>query len=166
MLEYSDPQRISTRELQSIAQEAKHFSRLPDRSVLDLVTSGYIREFPWESVLLNEGADIEEVFLILRGTVSVGLYEDVNPAMWLYVSGPGTVVDMCALLDPPVSPVTIRALSDVEALAIPRAQLVAVMEEEPTVGYHILKSVSSRLSLMNQVTMKEFAQDYPGPSRN
>ncbi len=123
-------------------------------------------QFPGKTLLLREGAQIEEVYFILRGMVAVGLYDDSNPALWLYVSGPGTVVDMSALLDPPVFPVSIRALSDVAALAVSRSVFVEIIEEEPTVGYQILRNLCSKMSLINQVTLREISSKRPGPSRN
>jgi len=153
-------------DLQSIAREAQYLNKIRSHQVLRLNLAGAVTEFPAESVILTEGTQIDEVYLILRGMVTVGLYQGIDPALWLYVSGPGTVVDMCALLEPPVSPVSIRALTDVEALAIPRAEFVEVVQEEPAVGYEILRNLCSRLSLITLVTLKEFSQGSSGPSRN
>ena len=166
MLDHSSSRRASQWDLQAIAQEAPYLRKLPPHQTLRLVLAGTVTQFAGQTVILREGTEMEEVYLVLRGMVTVGLYQAANPALWLYVSGPGTVVDMCVLMDPPVSPVSIRALSDVEALAIPREAFVEVMSEETDVGYEILKNYCSRLSLINQVTLKEFSQESPGPSLN
>ena len=166
MLDHSGSRRASQRDLQANAQEAPYLRKLPPHQTLRLVLAGTVRQFAGQTVILSEGSEVEEVFLVLRGMVTVGLYQAANPALWLYVSGPGTVVDMCVLLEPPVSPVSIRTLSDVEVLAVPRAVFVDVMSEETHVGYEILKNYCSRLSLINQVTLKEFSQESPGPSPN
>ena len=166
MLNYSDPHRNSQRELQTIVREAEYLNKLPAHQLLRLNLAGTVTEFPRESLLLEEGSEITELDLILQGMVAVGLYQEVDPALWLYVSGPGTMVDMCALLDPPVSPVSIRALTDVEVLAIPRAVFLEVMQEEPAMGCEILRSLCSRLSLITNVILKEFSQKPAGPSRN
>ena len=128
--------------------------------------AGTVKEFPREAVMLDEGAEIEEVYLILRGMVSVSLYPSVNPALWLYVAGPGTLVDVSALLDPPISPVSIRALWDIEVLAIPRDAFADLMKEEASVGYEILQNHCNRLALINRVALKQLAQEFPGPSLN
>ena len=166
MLDHSDSRWASQRDLQAIAQEAPYLRKLPPHQTFRLVLAGTVRQFAGQTVLLSEGSEVEEVYLVLHGTVTVGLYQAENPALWLYVSGPGTVVDMCVLLEPPVSPVSIRALSDVEVLAIPRKAFVEVISEETDVGYEILKNYCSRLSLINQVTLKEFSQESPSPSSN
>ena len=153
-------------DIQSIVRDAQCLDRLPPQEMLNLTMAGTVKEFPCESVLLSEGSEIEEVYLILRGLVSVGLYEGINPALWLYISGPKTLVDTCALLDPPVSPVTIRALTDVEILAIPRVAFVKVMQTHTDVGYELLQNLCSRLSLITRITLKEFIQGSPGPSLN
>ncbi len=133
MLDQSDPRRVIQMDLQALARDAQPLKSLPMPQVNRRILSGEVRQFPGECLLLGEGSQIEEVYLILRGMVTVGVYQEQAPALWLYVSGPGTMVDMCALLDPPVSPVSIRALSDVEVLAIPRTDFVEVMRQEPAV---------------------------------
>ena len=166
MLNYDEPRRVAQRKLQSFASEAKYLNKLPQSQVLTLIQAGQVKKFGPAELLLSQGSKIEEVYLVLHGTVSSGLYANSNPALWLYISGPGTVVDMSALLDPPESPVSIRALSEVEVLAIPRDQFVEVIEENPDVGYAIMRNLCVRMSVINQVTLKEFAQEYHGPSRN
>ena len=166
MLDHTDPRRIAQRDIQAIATEAQYLRKLPSSKVLRMILAGTVKRFPGQNVILEEGSQVEEVYLILHGTVAVGLYGGIDPTLWLYVSGPGTVVDMCALLEPPVSPVSIRTLSDVEVLAIPRTVFAELMREETAVGYEILQNYCTRLSLINQVTLKQFSQEYPGPSRN
>ena len=166
MLDHSDSRRTTQLDLQTAAREAQCLDRLPAQDRLNLTLAGTVKNFDGESVILSEGTDIEEVYLILRGLVTVGMYQGINPALWLYVSGPGTIVDTCALLDPPVSPVTIRALTDVEVLAIPRAAFVKVIRANPDVGYELLQNLCSRLSLITRITLKEFIQGSPGPSLN
>lgn len=152
--------------LQAITREAQYLNKLPYDKVLRLNLAGSAKEFPGQSEILAEGSEILEVYLILQGMVTVGLYHEISPSLSLYVAGPGAVVDMCALLEPPVSPVSIYALTDVHALAIPRATFVEVLEDEPALGYEILKHLCTRLSLITRVTLKEFSEGCSGPSRN
>ena len=163
---FSEPLRGSAADLQSITRESKYLNALPLERHLSLITAGRMTRFPRKSLLLEEGAEIEDVYLILGGMVSIGLYRNENPTMWLYSGGPGTTVDVCALLDPPVSPVSVTALSDVEALAIPRPVFADVIADEPAVGYEILQHLASRLSLISRVAVKECYEEYPGPSMN
>ena len=123
-------------------------------------------EFPERSLILREGSEIEDVYLVLRGMVTVSLYQGISPSLWLYHSGPGTVADMCALLEPPVSPVSINALTDVEVLAIPRDVLVEVLLEQPVLACKVLRNLASRLALINRVVLKEISEELPGPSKN
>ena len=166
MLDHSDPRRIVQHELQSLGRESRLFNKLAPARALRLIRASAERSFPAESLILDEGAEIEEVYIICRGMVSIGLYRNTDPTVWLYVSGPGTVVDTCVLLDPPISPVSVRALSDLEVLAIPRAEFLQVIEEEPSVGYDIIRSLCNRLCLINRVLVEEFCQAPQGPSRN
>ena len=166
MLDYTEPRRVAREDLQAITKEAEYLNKLPPIQLRRLMGASTEKQFTAGSVLVSEGSDIEEVHLILRGMVSVGLYEASNPAMWLYVSGPGTIVDMFALLEPPVSPVSVRALSDVDALSIPREVLLDVMKEEASVACEVLRALCTRMSIINRVTLQELSQEWPGPSRN
>ena len=102
------------------------------------------------SVVSPEGREITEVYFLLEGMVTVGLYGGTDPDDYLYISGPGTVVDMCALLDPPISPVTVRALTDVEVQVIPREGFVQMVKSEPSLGSELLRELSTRLSLITR----------------
>ncbi len=166
MLDHTDPLRIAQHSFQDIARQAKYLNKLPSHQVLRCILAGAVENFPADSVILSEGAEITDIYLILRGLAAVSIYKDANPALWLYVAGPGSLVDVCALLEPPTSPVTTRALTDLEVLAIPRGVFVDVMKEEAAVGFEILQELCSRLALINQVTLKEFSRGYPEPSRN
>ena len=166
MLHQSDSGRRASGGLQVIDQYARYLNKFPPHQQLYLTMAGTVKEFPAESLVLAQGSQIEEVYLILRGIVTVGLYQNKSPSLWLYVSGPGTMGDMCALLDPPVSPVSIYALTDVEALAIPRSTFVEVMQQEPALGYEALQALCTRLSFITCLTHERSYKDAPGPSLN
>lgn len=166
MLDHVEPRRKSQTDLQTVGREARYLDMLPPHQRLRLTRAGTLKKFAGGSLILSEGSEIEEVYLILRGMVTVGLCSEMNPSLSLYLSGPGTVVDMCALLNPPVSPASIHALTDVEALAIPRAVFVQVMKEETAVACEVLQHLCTRLSLISRVALKEVSQEFPGPSLN
>ena len=132
----------------NIAQEVAHVGGLPSRQILSSNTSGYLKEFSEESCLIAQGSTIDEVFLILRGLITISLFQETGPSIGLYVSGPGTMVDTSAVLDPPVSPVNVNALTDVETLAIPREVFVHLLQQEPTIGYETVQALCTRLSLI------------------
>ena len=165
MLDYDS---LSTTEsdLVGIAQKAQYLSKLPPHQLRRLIVSGTVKQFAGQTVVLEEGSAAEEIYLILRGTVAVSTYQALDPACWLSVSGQGTMVDMCALLDQPVSPVTILTLSELEVLAIPKSELMQVMQEESAVGCEIFRDLCTRLSVISQVALKECSQQRPGPSPN
>ena len=161
-----DPQRAAQFELQGFTRHSDHLSKLSHTHRLQLTAAGIVKEFPGQQVMLAEGSEIEDLYLIQHGVVSVGLYQEVSPALWLYLAGPGTMVDMCALLDPPVAPASVYAVSDVTALAIPREVVLKVLAQAPAVFSDILRALASQLSLITQLTVKEFCQKPPQPSLN
>ena len=91
-------------DLFGIAKNAQYLSKLPLHQLRRIIASGTVRQFAGQTVVLQEGSAPEEIYLILRGTVAVSTHQALDPSCWLYVSGRGTMVDMCSLLDQPVSP--------------------------------------------------------------
>ena len=166
MLDYTDPRRLYHDDIYGITRDADQLGKLSAPSRLRLVAAGSVEEIPAETIMLEEGAEIREVHLIRRGMVTVSLHQSLDPALWLYNAGPGTLVGGYALLDPPISPVTIRAMTDTETLVIPRSALLEVIEAEPLVGFQVLQKVASRLALITRATLREISQEYPGPSCN
>ena len=166
MIHNFDTGPLSHRELQASFQDAKLLSGLAPPQMLRLTTAGTIRRFSAREIILSQGAEMNEIYVIQRGMVSVGLFQEQNPGLWLYVSGPNSVVDLMALLDPPSAPLSIHALTEVEALAVPREVLREVLREEPALETEILRSLCARLNLIACVAIQEFLQPPPGPSSN
>ena len=96
MPDYPDPIRTAQQDLQAAAREAQYLHKLPPSKLLRLIGASAGKRFESDSVLLNEGSLIEDVYIVLQGLVVVGLYQESSPALWLYVSGRGTIVDACA----------------------------------------------------------------------
>jgi hypothetical protein len=109
---------FADREMQPAVQESRFLNTLPSEQVARLVRKGAPVHFPADATILDPSAQGDEAYIIQQGIVSVGLYQDEGSSLWLYVSGPGSIVDLYAALDPPIVPVTARALTDVEALAV------------------------------------------------
>ncbi|MBI4197708.1 MAG: Crp/Fnr family transcriptional regulator [Chloroflexi bacterium] len=166
MLNHQDPRRAAQLDLQSTSPDQRFFNHLSLTSALEMSLVGVIKLFPKDSVLLREREEVEEVYIIQEGFVASGLYQSVNPSLWLYVSGPGALVDSFGLLHPATSPVTVVALGDVKALAIPQSRFAEIMGKEPAVEVALLRSLSTRLSLINQVAFGELVCGRPAYSRN
>ena len=161
-----EPLKQHLNEYVDVAPDAGYLNKLPSVQLLQLAAAGTVKEFPEGSLILAEGEPIKEVHLIRRGKVVVGLFPEISPSAWLYVSGPGTLVDPSALLEPPISPVRTCALTDVEALAVPRSIFVEIMGEQPQAGYQALQSFCSRLSLVARVTLSARRKDFERSSPN
>ncbi len=142
-------------DLKAIALDAPQLNKLSPRQSLRLTAAGTVKRLPEGTQLVRQGSPIEEVGIVLRGMVGTRLDEGLAAPISLYVSGSGTIVDASALLDPPLSAVSVRALSQVEMLALPRSAFVELLSEEPAVGYRIFKNLFKRLSLINELTFDQ-----------
>ena len=89
MLDHSDSRRTSQLDIQAIAHEAKYLNELDPSKRLRLTMAGSTVEFPRKSIIIAEGAEIDEVYMVLRGMVTVSLYQGTSPSLWLYHRDPG-----------------------------------------------------------------------------
>ena len=70
---------------------------------------------------------------------------------WLYVAGPGSIVDLGIFSDPPISPVTTQALSDVKTIAIPRQCWLQELSNQPELMMEIIRRQNERLGLIERL---------------
>ena len=166
MLNHHDLRGNAGGELLAVADDLRYLNKLPAGQLLRASMAGTVKQFPRNSDIITEGSHIEEVYIILRGKVSAGLYDGPDTRIRFCVSGPGTIVDTSALLDPPVSLLTVRALSDVEALAVPQQTFVKLMNEETAVGFEVLRNLCNRMSQIKQVTFEQLRSNGPKDRRN
>jgi len=72
---------------------------------------------------------------------------------WLYVAGPGSIVDLGIFSDPPISPVTTHALSGVKTIAIPRQCWLQELSNQPDLAMEMLQRQNERLGLIERLAV-------------
>ncbi len=92
-------------------------------------------------VLIEQGALPTEVFVLEEGTVEV-LRDDALIA----ALGPGDVVGEIALVDPQRRTATVRAATDVRAVALRLADLEVMENEMPEIVRSLRETASKRLA--------------------
>ena len=147
-------------------KEAQHLGQMTTAQLRHLATCGTRRWFETDEPLIGQGENLDSLLVILQGKVSVSVDMGSTRTLWLYVAGPGSLVDSCALLDPPAAPIAVYALSSVEALEIPRACLLKEINERPAIGYEMMQELCERLSLIARVLVKQVGNEAPRFSPN
>lgn len=92
------------------------------------------------TLLTREGTLGRECFVIVTGSVRVEMHgEDLG------TRGPGEVVGEMALLDSSPRAATVRAVTDVEALALDPRSFSELLTRHPSVGKRMLAAMAQRL---------------------
>lgn len=119
------------------------------------------RSFEADTCVGGQGDTIDVVQVILQGQVHVTMTTDVGKTVWLYSAGPGTLLDPVALLTPPVLPYSIRALSQVDVVEIPRDCILEAIAAEPRIGYEMMHVVAQRMYLITRILNRIASDDSP-----
>ena len=142
-------------------KQAQYIGQLDMPKISHLASCGTRRSFAPDMPILQPDEVLDSLFVIIQGEVTVSVDYGTNRTIWLYVAGPGNLVDMSVLLDPPAASIAVHALSSVEALEIPRACLLKEIGEQPSVGYAMMQQLSERLSLVSRVLAKRQTDNTP-----
>lgn len=160
MLKHTEVMQAAVTPLEAKARNAGYLSRLSPHQVRLLIVAGTVERFPAKQAILNEGTDLDQVYVVLDGTVTVSQAENASPSLWLDVYGPGTVVDITESS----SFLTAHAASDVKVLTIPRSVLAKVMGVDAYTGRP--RSHSDVLSLVNHASTARRSPEYQDISLN
>jgi CRP-like cAMP-binding protein len=106
------------------------------------------RSYEADAFILQQGQPVDVVQVILQGQVHVTLVNAAGETIWLYSAGPGILLDPIALLTPPVMPYSIRALSQVDLVEIPRDCMAEAIAAEPRVGFETMHVLAQRMYLV------------------
>jgi CRP/FNR family cyclic AMP-dependent transcriptional regulator len=99
--------------------------------------------------LFKEGADAEALYLILEGTIDlkININEAGTEQADLSTLVAGDVTGWSALVEPYVYTLGAVATSETKVARLDGAQLRALMEEQPEVGYTLMHQVAQAIAL-------------------
>lgn len=89
--------------------------------------------------------------MILEGTVEFTVDFGLERPSWLYIAGPGSIVDLGVFSDPPISPVTTHALSGVKTIAIPRQCWLQELSSQPDLAMEMKQRQIERLGAIEKL---------------
>lgn len=121
------------------------FHRLPEALTRQLFDAGEVLQVPSDTVIVNEGEDLDRLFVVLSGRVSV--YLPANESRFslvkLTMMGPGDCFGEYAFIDRGPASASISAASHAEVYAIHFDTLQKFLDE-----HHIVASIIYR-NLLN-----------------
>ena len=112
---------MSDLELLETLRRVPVLRHLPLAALDRMVSQSELREFPPGSVLIEEGAPGDEVFVLVEGRVAVRASLSEREERAIGTRGPGDLVGEMALLDDLPRSASVTAEGEVRALCVPRA---------------------------------------------
>ena len=141
------------------------FGELSDSDVDWMIAQGHLEEIPAGTVLIRTGRQVENLYVLLQGTMSVLVSElkrerltsvfaalesdeetDQTPSREIGRTSRGEMIGETAVLDSHRSNSTFKALEDSLLLAIPRQQLTIKFQQDPGMSSRFYRVVAMLLS--------------------
>ena len=134
---------------QSIREPLRHFigrypfpARLNEHHLRRLRASNRAKPFAKGAILFREGELPREVHIILRGCVKKSISSSEGRTLVIGFFGPGRVVGLEAnILGRPYA-ATAEAAQEIEALVVPRHDLIAEIQSNSTAGWQVSQLLS------------------------
>jgi thioredoxin reductase (NADPH) len=138
---------VSEQPIEETPDPSGAFSRLSDADIDRLRPYGETRTFAAGDLLFDAGDPVDDFFVITNGLVAIVEYEDDRERV-ISVHGPGRFLGDLSTVEGQPALYAARAVSDVEALAVPRDGLFAAVSRDPILGEQILRSYLIRRAML------------------
>jgi CRP/FNR family transcriptional regulator, cyclic AMP receptor protein len=138
------------------------FQGVPARELERLARLLHRRSLPAGTEVIAAEEPGEEVYVLLEGSVKVGLLTPGGTEVILAVLGPGEVVGEMSLADSLGRSASVRTLEETTLLCMDRMTFLSSVEEAPTLARNLANLLSRRLRLANTHVRTLAALDVPG----
>ncbi len=133
---------------EDIVETLKGISFFASMSDHDLRQIGAIvveRQYPQGAVIIEEHTEAERFFIICRGKIEITKRFEGEQEFVLAVQSDGDFFGEMALFDEGPRSATARALEPTTVLEVSRQDFETLLYRAPTMAFHIMKELSSRL---------------------
>lgn len=138
---------MSPEELSAKLRTVELFKEFPDSELRQLASGFRERSIEKGEVVVREGEQGEEFFLVLEGDFEVFLrQESLGFEKELNLLGPGSYFGEVSLLAGGPRLASVRALSDARALVLSRQQLMSMLEHSPSLGLGLCRGMAGYLA--------------------
>jgi len=143
-------------------QEFQFAKGLTNTQAESLLGISDIKSFSVKELLFDEFEELDNLFVLLEGTVVLGVNVPKKGKINIGSIHPGSIFAWSALFPPYLSTASATAHSPVKVLAIPAGKLLSIFENDHAFGYVFMKMISStvsqrlsdtRLQLVNVITI-------------
>ena len=127
-----------------------------------LVTSMKSIDLGRGDALFHEGEPGDRLYVVREGKVKLGRRSNDGRENLLAVLGPGEMLGELSLFDPGPRTSTASAVVDAVVLELGHDQLLAWLQENPTVAIQLLQALARRLRRTNEALADLVFSDVPG----
>ncbi|MDT3766636.1 Crp/Fnr family transcriptional regulator [Gleimia hominis] len=113
-------------------------------------------------VLFEEGDQGNRLYIITEGKIKLGHTSLDGRENLLAVLGPGEIIGELTLFDPGARTASATAVSPVTLLYLEHSDLVEILDTNPTMARHMLRSLARRLRRTNESLADLVFSDVPG----
>jgi CRP/FNR family cyclic AMP-dependent transcriptional regulator len=111
---------------------------------------GVIRNYPKNSILINEGDSSDSLYVILEGRVKVYVADESGKELLLNIQGPGEYFGELALLDAEPRSASIMTLEPVRLCVVSKSDFQRCIEDNPRIAMELLRSLAGRVRTLTE----------------
>ncbi|NMM16656.1 MAG: Crp/Fnr family transcriptional regulator [Cellulomonas sp.] len=145
-----------------VVLSAPLFAEMDTENSRALIDSMNPVAFARGDVLFHEGDPGDRLFVIRSGKIKLGRRSSDGRENLLSIQGPGEMFGELSLFDPGPRTATATVVADAELVELAHTDLVAWLEQHPTVAKHLLKALAHRLRRTNEALADLVFSDVPG----
>lgn len=137
------------------------FSELSERELERVAQVAVPRSFPRETRVFHEGDAGDACYIIRSGSCRVTREHPDGRAITLANLGPGSIFGELAMLDGESRSASVEATEDTELLALPAADVRALIRANPELGEKVVVALTRRLRDANERITRQSFQTVP-----
>lgn len=129
-------------ERHEILKGVPFFSDLGGAALDQLLENSRTLRLRKNTILMSEGETGESMYIVCSGTVKIFVSDEGGHEIVLYIEGPGSHIGEISLLDDEPRTASVMTLEQTDVLAIPKADFVSCLEQNPAVALSIIRSMT------------------------
>jgi len=138
-------------DLSVLREHSVIFAALSDEEAETVIRLARLVRYPARKVIIQEGACGDNLLILLRGRVKVGLISAEGKEVTLSLLAPGDVIGEMALLDGEARSASVTTLEECVFLSLARGDFLPFLERSPRVALKLLAALSKRLRATNDL---------------
>lgn len=132
-------------------QQIPYFAELGADLLRDLAGQVCVRPYRTGEIILLEGAACEGLYFVITGRVKVFKLSGEGREQVLRILGPGRTFNDVPVFDGGPNPAGMAAIEESTVGFIPKAQVIALVENEPVVAKAVIRVLAARLRALTLV---------------